>query len=282
MQLKHRFSRWSFLRRVRAVTTQADNVICVDTNFINVLRAMYPTGNWNERSWYIPNFAHLPEFQQVTWKWQRQSDTLRCIFPRRFAPLRGAVVFAELVRELAVEFSQVTFAFVGSGVCEPQMRQLLAGIRNVEIFQKPYEDMMSEYLKADIAVIPTIAAEGTSLSCIEAMAAGCAVVATNVGGLCNLVIPEFTGLLCKPTKTDLKAALIRLLHDAALRRQLAITARLAAERAFSREIWEERIWDVITKTAFQSIPSKTRHLPMKLESDHIQRHQSDECVSPHE
>ena len=46
-----------------------------------------------------------------------------------------------------------------------------------------YEKMPAIYQGADICVIPSIGSEATSLACLEALASGCAVVATNVGGL---------------------------------------------------------------------------------------------------
>jgi len=45
------------------------------------------------------------------------------------------------------------------------------------------DDMNLVYKKGDITVIPTLYAEGTSLSCLEAMAAGNCVIATKYRGI---------------------------------------------------------------------------------------------------
>ncbi|MDI6871049.1 MAG: glycosyltransferase family 4 protein [Bacillota bacterium] len=45
-----------------------------------------------------------------------------------------------------------------------------------------FDEMPEVYRRADIVAIPSPYSEGTSFSCVEALASGCAVVATNVGG----------------------------------------------------------------------------------------------------
>ena len=58
--------------------------------------------------------------------------------------------------------------------------------------------MPQVYRYADIVLIPTKAAEGTSLSCLEAMASGRAVIAGCVGGLSDLIVDGYNGLLLRP------------------------------------------------------------------------------------
>ena len=68
--------------------------------------------------------------------------------------------------------------------------------------------MPNEYSKTDIVLIPTFFSEGTSLSCLEAMSSGRIVVATNIGGLNDIVIDNFNSLLAKPTTKDITNKII--------------------------------------------------------------------------
>ncbi len=69
--------------------------------------------------------------------------------------------------------------------------------------------------------------EGFGLVCAEAMARGRAVVASDVGGLRDLVEHERTGLLVPPQDPPaLRAALERLLSDEALRARFGKAARI--------------------------------------------------------
>ena len=57
------------------------------------------------------------------------------------------------------------------------------------------------------------------------MACGCAVVATNVGGLCNLVINNFNGLLVNPNPEEISDAITRLVDNKELRLKLINNAK---------------------------------------------------------
>jgi len=96
----------------------------------------------------------------------------------------------------------------------------------------------------DVAVIPSIGSEGTALSAIEAMAAGCAVIASDVGGLPNVIINGWNGLLISPESEALYGALKLLHDDRHTRRALAENAISVAYGAFSKERWE-RQWAAV-------------------------------------
>jgi len=73
---------------------------------------------------------------------------------------------------------------------------------------------------ADVLVLPS-RREGMGVAALEAMAVGCPVVASRVGGLRVTVLDGDTGLLVPPEDpAALAAALTRLLSDAALRQRM--------------------------------------------------------------
>ena len=81
------------------------------------------------------------------------------------------------------------------------------------------------YARAAVVACPSHR-EGFGLACAEAMAHGRAVVASDVGGLRDLVVDGETGLLVPPRDVAaLRAALERLLGDAELRRRLGAAGR---------------------------------------------------------
>ena len=237
--------------RIRRLAQAVDRVICVDTNFVNFLRTRFVSDDWDGRLVYVPNFAPSLSPEAALGRWRRRPQRLRCICPRRFTRIRGAVLFARVVSEIADRYPEVDFAFLGRGEEESEIRLLVAGRRNVEVKAVPHEEMLEEYRRSHLVVIPTIAAEGTSLSCIEAMAAGCAVVATTVGGLGNIVLPDFNGEMCAPTRAGVREAVSGLLSDYGRMRRYAENGYAVATQAFSNERWQARVWaqiqDVVTK-----------------------------------
>ncbi|HEY8316821.1 MAG TPA: glycosyltransferase, partial [Gaiellaceae bacterium] len=89
------------------------------------------------------------------------------------------------------------------------------------------------YERAAVVAAPS-RREGYGVVAREAMAWGRPVVATAVGGLRDAVEDGVTGLLVPAGDSDaLRAALERLLGDAALRARLGAAARERARREFS-------------------------------------------------
>lgn len=100
----------------------------------------------------------------------------------------------------------------------------LAGFRN---------DVPDLLRAADIFVLPTL---GDALPTVvmEAMAARLPVVASDVGGLSDMVTQDVEGALVPPDDVPaLAAAIERLLRDTEARRKAGDAARLRAERDFS-------------------------------------------------
>ena len=98
------------------------------------------------------------------------------------------------------------------------------------------------YVMADIVVQPSIA-EARSLSCLEAMASGSAIIVTNTGGLPELIehkvngyiIPAFeastyqVGAVKQEGVVNLSNAVLKLLSDDQLREKIKVDARKSAE-----------------------------------------------------
>ena len=87
------------------------------------------------------------------------------------------------------------------------------------------EEVLDRYRQAAVVVCPS-RRDGFPVACAEAMAHGCAVVATSVGGLPDMIVDGETGLLVPPRDPQaLRAAVDRLLADPELRRRLGDAAR---------------------------------------------------------
>jgi glycosyltransferase involved in cell wall biosynthesis len=126
-------------------------------------------------------------------------------------------------------------AVVGSGPCLPdlQERARALGILQYCVFE-PATPRVADWLGGiDIFVLPSVS-EALSNSLMEAMACGCAVAASRVGGNPELVAHGETGMLFEPRDAAALAQTLRLLvREPALRRELGCNAARAIAGRFS-------------------------------------------------
>ncbi|AWV07716.1 glycosyltransferase [Marilutibacter maris] len=118
-------------------------------------------------------------------------------------------------------------ALAGDGPLAPSLqRQILdAGLGDDVRLLGERDDTAALMQAADLLVLPS-RQEGMSNALMEAMAAGCPVVASAVGGNLELIDPERTGLLfASDDDEELAVCMQRLADDPGLRRRLAEAAR---------------------------------------------------------
>ena len=93
----------------------------------------------------------------------------------------------------------------------------------------PHELAIEALRRSLFAVVPSLWPEPFGLVALEAAAAGKAVIASDIGGLMNIVVDGETGLLVAPNdRPALREAINRLVDDDALRGELG---KAAAKRA---------------------------------------------------
>ena len=113
---------------------------------------------------------------------------------------------------------------------ENEVRRL--GLESVVQLAGERNDVPELLAASDVFVLSS-RSEGLPLSILEAMAAGLPVVATNVGGVSELVLDGQTGILVPPgDPRSLAGAIGRLLDDSAFRARLGAAGRLHVEERF--------------------------------------------------
>ena len=229
--------------RSRLYFDNCPNRVCVDYNFLNWYRtriADVPRGN----IWVIPNFVDIPSGYQPDMK-RHQEKPVKILFARRFVEYRGSRVMIEAALQLLKVFQEIEFCFAGQGPDQNLITDAFENEPRVSVRIYMPEDSLHVHDAFNIAVVPSLASEGTSLSLAEAMAAGCAVVASNVGGMTNMVIDGYNGRLVAPNVKCLVDALAVLIRDPSLRLQLGERAAETARKAFSLTRWKSRWSEVL-------------------------------------
>lgn len=108
----------------------------------------------------------------------------------------------------------------------------------------PHPQVMASWARASVAVVPSVWHEALGLVAVEAMIAGCPVVASEVGGLPEVVQHGSTGLLVPPGDPRALAAALDELFDDPQRRKLMGEAAKARSRQFGARGVVPRIVEV--------------------------------------
>jgi glycosyltransferase involved in cell wall biosynthesis len=178
----------------------------------------------------------------------------------RLVPKKGQGEFLEALAILAREFGQVRGLIAGSDpepdgayrrALEEKARAL--GLNGRVVFAGWRDDVPQVNASFDIAVQATQYVEGLCVAVAEAMAAGKPVVASDIGGIPEMILPGKTGSLVRPGSSQALADAIRpLVGDALMRRRWGDAARericaMLDQRSTVRQL--ERVFEQIAKEA---------------------------------
>jgi len=257
-------------RRYLSALARCREVLADNTSLTRVVQSDAP--RLRNRIYYVPNFSDLSpngaspvggddctiaEIEQA-----KRQGRLIVLIPRNLTFKQGIGLLPKLLETLEPRIlSMCQFIVTGqfirdlpqSGLYEKQLASALGAMpsdiraRLTFLHGVKHECMPYCYKAADIVLIPSFASEGTPLSAVEAMTFGNVVVATNIGGLNDVIESGHTGLLVRPVISELASALTTLVLDAGLRKRLGEAAREKAERQFSLAAWQSLVLPFIER-----------------------------------
>ncbi len=141
-----------------------------------------------------------------------------------YGPSKGHDTFLEAARMILSDTPETVFLLAGHHTDKPPLREAAAelGIADSVVFAGYRTDVPDILASLDVSVNCPRSREGLSVAVMEALATGVPVVATDVGGIPELVRNGETGLLVAPgDAAGLAGAVTRLLSDSDLASRLA-------------------------------------------------------------
>lgn len=182
-----------------------------------------------------------PLLDPIASGWQRNdqsghgAESLRVTSVARLYVTKGLMYLLDAIAQVVRTHPATQLRVYGDG---PLRQELLAyanqlGLDGNAVFVGAFtrrEELARIMAQTDIFVLPSIL-EGQPLGLVEAMAYGCPIVATSVGGIPELIEHGVNGLLCAPGDADgLARHIVTLIESPALCASLGAAARRAYER----------------------------------------------------
>jgi glycosyltransferase involved in cell wall biosynthesis len=181
---------------------------------------------------FLNSHAHKDEFRREIG--YGDEHKLIGIVGRLFS-IKNHALFLDAAAHVSAREQNARFVIVGDGVLRPTLEKQASdlGIADRVLFTGWRRDLAR--ICADLTVLVVSSDnEGTPVSAIEAMAAGCPVVATRVGGLSDLIDDRRTGRLVPPRDEKVLAtAVLDLLHGPETARNLGRNAKEAVGKRFA-------------------------------------------------
>lgn len=169
----------------------------------------------------------------------------------RIAPIKGHHTFIAAARIVLDQEPETRFVIVGdtnSGYYADYYQQLIdlidsLGMCERVIFQGFMRNPEEIYPQMDVFVVPSLR-EPFGMVLLEAMAFSKPVVATNIGGPQDIVTDQ-TGILVPVNDpAALGAAILRLIHDQQLRKDMGNAGRERVETYFTMEKSLARLYEI--------------------------------------
>jgi glycosyltransferase involved in cell wall biosynthesis len=170
-------------------------------------------------------------------------------------PEKGLETLIDAFASVHAPHTNTRLVIVGSGATEADLRRRAAdlGIASACRFEPSSANVAGWLGQIDIFVLPS-RSEALSNSLMEAMACGCACLASRVGGNPELVTHGETGLLFEPGNTqDLSEKIRSLIVDTQARSRLAAAAAARIRSGFTVAAAAQRMGEI-----YESLASSPR------------------------
>jgi phosphatidylinositol alpha-mannosyltransferase len=181
----------------------------------------------------IPNGVDVDRYRKAVPLARWQDGTRNVLFVGRHEPRKGLVELLKAFRILRKTGCECRLLVVGSGPQEREARRYVMTRRlgGVEFLGRVSDDEKAQLFKtADVYVSPATGRESFGIVLLEAMAAGTAIVCSDIHGYKGVVRRGTDGLLVPPRKPKaLAAAIGTLLADDELRARMGRSGTLRAE-----------------------------------------------------
>jgi glycosyltransferase involved in cell wall biosynthesis len=185
----------------------------------------------------FPTFTDLEVFLDAPAPPKTVADFPYILYVGMLVPSKGIEVLIRAFDRIRREHPDARLVLIGSGYAEDQFRSLVraSALDQAVLFIPPMSQAeLATWMQASLCLVLPSFSEGLGRVVLEAMACGRPVVATQVGGIPELVLDQVTGILVPPGDVNqLADALLSVLKDPKAAEAMGGRGRDRAKTLFS-------------------------------------------------
>ncbi len=241
---------------LQLIGTQPEMIICNSKNVQEALENTIPP-SWNTQLTTVHNSVDIKQFFPRT---PTTTNSITISMVAMITPWKGQDIFIEAIGELyrmnpnlnfqCQIIGDETYKTYGEGGYKSK---LMARVQELGLTKKIrflglIKEIEKVYQNSDIVVHCSKNPEPFGRVIIEAMSSECAVIATNGGGVSEIITDKIDGLLVPPSApSELRKALENLCKNPDLRHRLSKAARKTVETHFSADQFSKSIFSNLEK-----------------------------------
>jgi glycosyltransferase involved in cell wall biosynthesis len=246
---------------LRTVGALADTIICINHAAQKLFKE---AGVAAAKLAYVPNCIDLERFSgrqnghDVRKEFVSGTGEKLVASIGRLVPKKGHHIVVEAAGKIVETCPEARILLVGAARSEndeykKQLQRQVeeAGLQNNVVFTGQRNDMPDMMAAIDVAVLASssdLTPESSPLVVLEAMAMGTPVVASNLGGIPELLHDTETGYLVPPRDADaLAGAILRLLQDAQMAEKMGQAGQNLVRSQYSSEHYSAKIQEVVAQ-----------------------------------
>ena len=199
-------------------------------------------------------------------------DALTVLFANRLEERKGIHLIGDIAVQVMKRYPQVHFVLAGRDLfgyvadrVVPRMREEGLADRFHVLGGLDLASVRALLKCSDIFLLSSLW-ENCPYSCIEAMAAGCAIVSSDCGGMPELVVDRANGLLARSgDATSFAQRIEELIDGKALRQRLGEAARQTVEQRLTDVVVARRIAALYAQLLGRTLPEANAELPRNVE-----------------
>jgi len=220
----------------RIFLKKVDGIICVSHGQLKKLEEL---GVKNPNKWVVHNAIQVRGNKKGVSesRGKCKNDKIVVTTAGRMSPEKGHYYLIKAIGLIKDYCNNVVFNFCGDGVLRSKLIKMAEkmGVSGICSFPGFCKNMSNIYQKSDIFVLPSLS-EGLPNVILEAFSFAIPVVATNVGGVPEIVEDRINGLLIPPKNPEALAdAILTLINNEEERIKMGLAGKEKMKKEFNFE-----------------------------------------------
>ena len=203
--------------------------------------------DWTQKARYQINARIVPNFADAPKRVRAPAESNYVLYFGRLSEEKGVL----LLPKIAAALPHVRFRVVGNGPLRQTLEELaVSHASNLEIVGPRFgEELADEIAYANAVIFPSVCFENAPLSILESFMHGKPVIASDIGGIPELVGHGKQGLLSPPGDAEAMAlGISKILENDDLRAELGMNARASYDALYNAAAYSRNLADVYHAT----------------------------------